>query len=53
MMRVIVALLTLIMVGPLLAADAEQERLANSAEALDEILNIPDGTKTLALIMEA
>jgi len=42
MMRVIVALLTLIMVGPLLAADAEQERLANSAEALDEILNIPD-----------
>src|SRR5436309_10957619 len=42
MMRVIVALLTLIMVGPLLAGDAEQERLANSAEALEEILNIPD-----------
>src|SRR5438046_10679528 len=42
MMRVIVALLTLIMVGPLLAADAEQERLANSAQTLEEILNIPD-----------
>jgi lipid-binding SYLF domain-containing protein len=43
LMRVIVGLLTLIMVGPmLLAADTEQERLANSAEALEEILNIPD-----------
>ena len=42
-MRVIFGLLTLIMVGPvLLAGDAEQERLANSAEALEEILNIPD-----------
>src|SRR5258705_2681825 len=31
------------MVGSvLLAADAEQERLANSAEAMEEILNIPD-----------
>ena len=43
LMRVIVGLLTLIMVGPvLLAADDEQERLANSAAALEEILNIPD-----------
>jgi lipid-binding SYLF domain-containing protein len=42
-MRVIIGLLTLIMVGSvLLAGDAEQERLANSAEALEEILNIPD-----------
>ena len=31
------------MVGPvLLVADTEQERLANSAEVLEEILNIPD-----------
>src|SRR5258705_11020135 len=31
------------MVGSvLLAANAEQERLANSAEAMEEILNIPD-----------
>ena len=43
LMRVIVGLLTLIMVGSvLLAADAEQERLASSAEVLEEILNIPD-----------
>jgi lipid-binding SYLF domain-containing protein len=42
-MRVIVGLLTLIVGGQLLAADAEQERLANSATALEEILNIPDG----------
>jgi SH3 domain-containing YSC84-like protein 1 len=42
-MRVIVGFLTLIMLrSVLLAADAEQERLANSAEALEEILNIPD-----------
>jgi SH3 domain-containing YSC84-like protein 1 len=42
-MRVIAGLLTLIMFACLLlAADAEQERLANSAEALQEILNIPD-----------
>src|SRR5262245_3273526 len=42
-MRLIAGLLTLITFGSLLlAADAEQERLANSAEALEEILNIPD-----------
>jgi lipid-binding SYLF domain-containing protein len=41
-MRVIVWLLTLIMVGPLLASDTEQERLENSAKVLEEILNIPD-----------
>src|SRR5262245_64817768 len=43
-MRLIAGLLTLITFGSLLlAADAEQERLANSAQALQEILNIPDG----------
>ena len=43
MVRVIVVLLSLMMIGPvLLAADAEQERLADSAQALEEILNIPD-----------
>src|SRR5215471_6795148 len=43
-MVAIVGLLTLIMAGPPpLAADAEQERLDNSAEVLEEILNIPDG----------
>src|SRR5262245_39107996 len=44
-MRVMVGLLTLFLVAPALRAedgDAEQERLANSAEALEEILNIPD-----------
>src|SRR5436853_3690998 len=39
----IVGLLNLIIVTPaLFAADSEQERLANSAEAMEEILNIPD-----------
>jgi len=43
-MRMIVGLLTLIMVAPVLsAADDEQERIANGAEVLQEILNIPDG----------
>jgi lipid-binding SYLF domain-containing protein len=41
-MRAIWGLLTLIMVGPVLAADEEQERLTASAEALEAILNIPD-----------
>lgn len=42
-MRVIVGILTVIMAAPLLfAADSEQERLADSAEALEQILNIPD-----------
>lgn len=42
-MRAIVGLVTLIMMGTvLLAGDAEQERLESSAEALEEILNIPD-----------
>jgi lipid-binding SYLF domain-containing protein len=42
-MRVIISLLTLIMFGGVLwGADAEQERLADSAQALEEILNIPD-----------
>src|SRR5437762_13181495 len=42
-MRAIIGLLTLILAGPvLLAADDEQERLANSATVLEEILNIPD-----------
>src|SRR2546425_11188071 len=42
-MRVIAAFLTLIMVWPLLlVADTEQDRLADSAGALEEILNIPD-----------
>src|SRR2546427_4460743 len=38
----LLSLMSLIMVTPALAADAEQERLANSAEAMEEILNIPD-----------
>jgi len=39
----IVSLLSLIIVTPvLLAADGEQERLENSAEAMEEILNIPE-----------
>src|SRR5467141_2182905 len=44
LMRYIIVsfLMSLIMVTPALAADAEQERLANSAEAMEEILNIPD-----------
>src|SRR6186713_229433 len=42
-MRAIVGLLTVVMAGSvLLAGDAEQERLESSAEALEEILNIPD-----------
>jgi lipid-binding SYLF domain-containing protein len=42
-MRMTVGFLTLMMFGSvLLAADAEQERLANSTQALQEILNIPD-----------
>ena len=43
-MRMIATLLILLMVGPtLFAGDDEQERLENSAGALQEILNIPDG----------
>src|SRR5207253_4483319 len=43
MRYIIISLLSLIIVTPaLLAADTEQERLANSAEAMEEILNIPD-----------
>jgi len=43
-MRVILRLLILIMVGPaLLWADTAKERLEDSARALEEILNIPDG----------
>jgi len=44
-MRLIVGLLTLILAAPILsAADTEeQERIANGAEVLQEILNIPDG----------
>jgi lipid-binding SYLF domain-containing protein len=44
-MRLIVGLLTLILVAPVLSAadDDEQERIANGAEVLQEILNIPDG----------
>src|SRR6266699_690748 len=43
-MRVIAEFLTLIMVWPLLlVADTEQDRLADSAGALEEILKIPDG----------
>jgi lipid-binding SYLF domain-containing protein len=39
-----IGLLTLMITGPApLAADAEQERLENSAVVLEEILNIPDG----------
>jgi|SRR5712671_610845 len=42
-MRAIVGLLTLILAAPVLfAADDEQERIANGAEVLTEILNIPD-----------
>jgi lipid-binding SYLF domain-containing protein len=41
-MRLMVGLLSLVMVTPLLAGDAEQERLDASAEAMEEILNIPD-----------
>ena len=43
MRYIIVSFLSLIIATPvLLAADAEQERLANSAEVMEEILNIPD-----------
>jgi len=43
-MRVIVGLLSLILVAPVLsAASDEEERIANGAEVLQEILNIPDG----------
>jgi SH3 domain-containing YSC84-like protein 1 len=43
-MRRIVTLFALLIVAPgLFAADTELERLANSAETLEEILNIPDG----------
>src|SRR3989441_7676511 len=43
MRYMIISLLSLIIATPVaLAADAEQERLANSAEAMEEILNIPD-----------
>src|SRR3989442_13663515 len=43
MRYLIISLLSLIIVTPApLAADTEQERLANSAEAMEEILNIPD-----------
>jgi SH3 domain-containing YSC84-like protein 1 len=42
-MLTIVGFLTLIMAAPApMAADAEQERLENSAQVLEEILNIPD-----------
>jgi lipid-binding SYLF domain-containing protein len=42
-MRAIIGLLVLMTVAPmLLAADEEQERLENSAKALEEILNMPD-----------
>ena len=41
-MRLTAGLLILVMVAPLLAGDAEQERLDSSAEALEEIMNIPD-----------
>ncbi len=43
MMRVIVGLMILMMAGPLLLArDTEEDRLADSAKVLEEILNIPD-----------
>jgi lipid-binding SYLF domain-containing protein len=43
-MRVIVGLLSLILIAPVLsAASDEEERIANGAEVLQEILNIPDG----------
>ena len=41
-MRVIAGLLILTAVMPLLAGEAEQERLDASANAMEEILNIPD-----------
>src|SRR5262245_25492822 len=42
-MRAIAGFLTVVMAGSvLLAGDAEQERLESSAQALEEILNIPD-----------
>jgi lipid-binding SYLF domain-containing protein len=40
--HLIVGLSILIVVSPLLAADSEKERLENSAQVLQEILNIPD-----------
>src|SRR5215831_12794690 len=43
-MIAIIGLLALILAAPTpLPADAEQDRLENSAEVLEEILNIPDG----------
>src|SRR6059036_3511458 len=43
LMRLITGFLTLIMVWPVvLMAETEQERLADSAQVLEEILNIPD-----------
>ena len=43
-MRVIVGLLALILIAPVLsAASDEEERIANGAEVMQEILNIPDG----------
>ena len=43
-MRVIVGLLTLILIAPVLsAASDEEERIANGAGVMQEILNIPDG----------
>src|SRR5687767_1938180 len=43
-MRLIAGLLILTtVVVPLLAGEAEQERLDSSADAMEEILNIPDG----------
>jgi lipid-binding SYLF domain-containing protein len=41
-MRLIVGLLSLLLAVPLLAGDTENERLDASAEAMEEILNIPD-----------
>src|SRR5438094_3330259 len=42
-MRVIVGLMIVMMAVPLLlAGDTEQDRLADSAKVLEEILNIPD-----------
>src|SRR2546426_11941101 len=43
LMRLITGFLTLIMVWPVvLIAETEQERLADSAQVLEKILNIPD-----------
>src|SRR5262249_62186805 len=43
LMRLITGFLTLIMVWPVvLIAETERERLADSAQVLEEILNIPD-----------